>query len=95
MIGQDDYSEKGDEVEIDELLADVIDDDALSASDSIEVNPFDGLPYSSLYFEMLERRRRLPVWKAKDDFVMAVEESPVVLVTGRPGSGKSTQVGLT
>ncbi|CAK8688575.1 unnamed protein product [Clavelina lepadiformis] len=76
------------------LLGDLIvgEDDELSTAESIELNPFDGLPYSSMYYELLKKRQSLPIWKAKDDFVLAVDDSPIVLITGRAGSGKSTQV---
>ena len=61
-------------------------------NNDMELNPFDGLPFSTSYFELLDKRKALQVWKAKDDFFLAADESAVVLVTGRAGSGKSTQV---
>ncbi|XP_039263322.2 putative pre-mRNA-splicing factor ATP-dependent RNA helicase DHX32 isoform X1 [Styela clava] len=69
-----------------------LDDGETGASPDLERNPWDGLSYSSQYYELLSERQQLSIWKAKDDFVLSVDESPIVLVTGKAGSGKSTQI---
>lgn len=73
------------------------DTDALSQGDKeyddiLELNQFDGLPYSSRFYKLLRERKELPVWKAKSDFMDTLAKEQFVIVSGCAKTGRSSQV---
>jgi len=56
------------------------------------LNPVTGRPYSRRYFEILEKRKSLPVFGYLDDLEAKLKENRVVVVEGETGSGKTTQI---
>lgn len=55
------------------------------------INPFNGKPFSPHYYEILKKRRALPVQKQRQEFLDMVHKSQCVVLVGETGSGKTTQ----
>lgn len=56
------------------------------------INPYTGNPYSHTYYEILKKRKGLPVWQAKDEFVSQINSHQTTILVGETGSGKTTQI---
>lgn len=57
-----------------------------------EVSPYTGRPYSKHYHDLLAKRRDLPVWQAKDNFIHMLNSHQTTILVGETGSGKTTQI---
>ncbi|XP_057362439.1 putative pre-mRNA-splicing factor ATP-dependent RNA helicase DHX32 isoform X2 [Manis pentadactyla] len=68
------------------------DDEGIVACEDVEVNPFDGLPYSSRYYKLLKEREDLPIWKEKYSFMENLLQNQIVIISGDAKCGKSSQV---
>lgn len=80
-------------------LFDVMEDPSLSAKNTKSnglgvagVNKWNGKAYSQRYYEILEKRRDLPVWLQKDEFLRTLKSNQTLILVGETGSGKTTQV---
>uniref|UniRef100_A0A673BCY9 DEAQ box RNA-dependent ATPase 1 n=1 Tax=Sphaeramia orbicularis TaxID=375764 RepID=A0A673BCY9_9TELE len=58
----------------------------------LEVNPYDGLPFSSRYYALLEERQTFSIWRLRQSLLENLENHNIVLLSAPSGSGKSTQV---
>uniref|UniRef100_A0A8C5J7R2 Helicase ATP-binding domain-containing protein n=1 Tax=Junco hyemalis TaxID=40217 RepID=A0A8C5J7R2_JUNHY len=58
----------------------------------LELNPFDGLPYSSRYYRLMKEREELPIWQEKRTFMETLLHNQIVIVSGDAKTGKSSQV---
>ncbi|KAG6500522.1 hypothetical protein ZIOFF_040369 [Zingiber officinale] len=56
------------------------------------INRWNGRPYSTRYYEILEKRKALPVWQQKDEFLQVLKANQTVILVGETGSGKTTQI---
>eukprot|EP00761_Pharyngomonas_kirbyi_P002306 gb/GECH01002310.1/.p1 GENE.gb/GECH01002310.1/~~gb/GECH01002310.1/.p1 ORF type:complete len:696 (+),score=175.79 gb/GECH01002310.1/:1-2088(+) len=56
------------------------------------LNTWTGRPYSQSYYDILETRKQLPVWEAREKFLDLVRENQIVILIGETGSGKTTQI---
>ncbi|XP_030630739.1 DEAD/H (Asp-Glu-Ala-Asp/His) box polypeptide 32a [Chanos chanos] len=71
---------------------DEVSDEVFGFGDDLELNQFDGLPYSSRYYKLLKERKTLPVWKVRSEFMKALDENQFIIISGTVKSGKSTQI---
>lgn len=58
------------------------------------VNRWNGRVFSQRYYEILEKRRTLPVWHQKEEFLEVLKNNQTLILVGETGSGKTTQVSL-
>ncbi|KAK6019969.1 hypothetical protein OSTOST_14383 [Ostertagia ostertagi] len=58
----------------------------------MDMNPINGRPYSEKYWQILEKRRQLPIFEHKETFMKMLNDNQCVLVVGDRGTGKSTQI---
>ncbi|EAY00801.1 hypothetical protein TVAG_231410 [Trichomonas vaginalis G3] len=63
-----------------------------SSRSSSEINPYTGNPYSETYKEILETRKKLPVYEHRMEIIAAIRDNPIVIIEGQTGSGKTTQI---
>eukprot|EP00742_Colponemidia_sp_Colp-10_P006926 GILJ01007431.1.p1 GENE.GILJ01007431.1~~GILJ01007431.1.p1 ORF type:complete len:700 (+),score=114.79 GILJ01007431.1:46-2145(+) len=56
------------------------------------VNFLNYKPYSRKYYEILEKRKGLPAWEAKERFLELVANNQTTVLQGETGSGKTTQI---
>ncbi|KAF8116630.1 hypothetical protein N665_0015s0007 [Sinapis alba] len=56
------------------------------------INKWNGKPYSQRYYDILEKRKDLPVWLQKDEFLRTLNSNQTPILVGETGSGKTTQI---
>lgn len=56
------------------------------------VNPWTGRPYTPKYYEILKKRKDLPVWQQQEEFTETLAKNQTLILVGETGSGKTTQV---
>jgi pre-mRNA-splicing factor ATP-dependent RNA helicase DHX15/PRP43 len=59
---------------------------------SLIINHWNGKPYSRRYYDILDKRKTLPVWHQKDDFLQVLKDNQTLILVGETGSGKTTQI---
>ncbi|XP_043569089.1 putative pre-mRNA-splicing factor ATP-dependent RNA helicase DHX32 [Chiloscyllium plagiosum] len=67
-------------------------DEVLLCDADLELNPFDGLPYSSRYYKLHQERKQLPVWGAKSALMASFVSNSFIILCGNARIGKSSQI---
>lgn len=57
-----------------------------------KTNPLTNASFSSKYYDILETRKKLPVFARLDELEEALDKNQVIIVEGETGSGKTTQI---
>jgi len=55
-------------------------------------SPFTGRPYSQEYWNLLEERQKMPVYKKIPEILAKVNHHKIVLIQAETGAGKTTQI---
>jgi len=67
-----------------------------SSSGSVDgkkgTNPWTGEALSQRYYDILAKRKQLPVYDFREELVQTVTDNQVVIIEGETGSGKTTQI---
>lgn len=56
------------------------------------INAYNGQPLSKRYYDILEKRKTLPVWEQREEFHKMFASNQIMILQGETGSGKTTQV---
>ncbi|KAF4346343.1 probable pre-mRNA-splicing factor ATP-dependent RNA helicase DEAH2 [Cannabis sativa] len=56
------------------------------------INRWNGKAYTPRYFHILEKRKTLPVWQQKEEFLQVLKANQILILVGETGSGKTTQI---
>lgn len=57
-----------------------------------QINKYTGRLFSAKFWQILETRKKLPVWEYYKEFIEMVKKNQCVVLVGETGSGKTTQV---
>ena len=58
----------------------------------MNINPYTNKPFSRRYFDILENRKKLPVWEQRQEFFDCIKKNQTIVLVGETGSGKTTQI---
>ena len=61
-------------------------------SEQTTINKYTNKPYSNKYYTILEKRKKLPAYEARDKIVNLVNTNQILIIQGETGSGKTTQI---
>lgn len=67
-------------------------DDERGKKNKQDLNIWTGSPFSQRYYDILEKRTKLPVYQFKEELIEKVLQNQSVVVEGETGSGKTTQI---
>ncbi|XP_065883366.1 putative pre-mRNA-splicing factor ATP-dependent RNA helicase PRP1 isoform X2 [Dysidea avara] len=67
-------------------------EDLLRTDPKAQINKYTGRPFSAKFWQILEKRKKLPVWEYYKQFIDMVRKNQSVVLVGETGSGKTTQI---
>jgi pre-mRNA-splicing factor ATP-dependent RNA helicase DHX15/PRP43 len=66
--------------------------ESTSKKNKEDINVWTGKPFSQRYYDILDKRTKLPVYQFKDELIKKILENQSIVVEGETGSGKTTQI---